>query len=156
MKVSEAIFPALCKDGKIISLNPEDERKFAIENEGQEIIKTYKLKAKLSELMRMFAFYHGPLLECAVIGFTYRGYEGIDKVKADYLLLAEFAKDFVKKPDGTYQVIITSKARMNKARFLKYLQDCIFYIENELQQTIPDSETYRLSKASGRKFKRVE
>lgn len=155
MKTSEAIFTAHCQGGKIIPLNTEDWHKFAIENDQQDLVITMKQKARTGEKMRMYAYYHGPLLECALIGYTYAGWEGLDKVKVDYLLLAEFAKDFLKRPDGSYQPVIISKASMTKARFLKYLQDCIYFIEQELKQSIPDSDEFKMRKATGRKYKRV-
>lgn len=152
----EAIFRSICKNGFIVSLNPEDERKYALEHEGQEIFKTYKLAARVSEKMRLYSFYHGPLLDCAVIGFTYRGEPGIDKVKADYLLRAEFAKDFIKRADGTYTPIMIDKKDMSKPRLLKFVQDCLFFIETELGQSVPDSDAYKISKETQRKMRRVK
>lgn len=152
----EAIFSKVSKDGKLVSLSPDEERKYALEHDGEIIVAHYKPMAKTGEKMRMYAFYHSVMLECAMIGFTYIGYEGIDKVKADYLLRAEFAKDFIVRPDGSTQVIMLDKRNMTKARLLKYLQDCIMFIESELQQNIPDSSEYKLKKLTGRDFKEVK
>lgn len=152
----EAIFSRICKDGKLVPLNPEDEHKYAIENDGEIIVCHYKPMAKTGEKMRMYAYYYRVILDCAMIGFTYIGYEGIDKVKSDYLLRAEFAKDFIMRPDGSAQIIMLDKKNMTKARLLKYLQDCIMFIENELQQKVPDSYEYKIKKLTGRSFTEVK
>lgn len=152
----EAIFSRLCRDGKMITINQEDERNYALEHDGEIIICHYKPAAKTSEKMKMYAYYHSAILDCAVIGFTYIGYEGIDKVKADYLLRAEFAKDFIMRPDGSVQPVMMDKKNMTKARLLKYLQDCIMFIESELQQRVPDSDEYKYKKLTGKSFKPVK
>ncbi len=150
----EAIFKGTTKDGKII-WSSEDVEKYFLENDGLELIAEFKLAARVGPKMKLYAFYHGPLLSCAMIGYTFAGWEGIDKVKADYLLRAEMCKDFIKKPDGTYEVIMLDKRGMSAPRLLKFVQDCLFYIEQELKQTVPDAEEYKVSKMTGRKFKKV-
>jgi hypothetical protein len=151
----EAIFKSICKNGKLVDLNPDEERMYALEHEGQEIIKQYKLAARVSEKMRMYSYYHAVVLHCAMMGFTYAGEPGMDKVKADYLLRAEFAKDFIQRKDGTYTPIMIDKSKMSKARLLKFLQDCIFFIETELKFKVPEGSEYRVSKRTGHNFKKV-
>jgi len=155
-KVQESIFPFTCKDGRVVWTYPEDVRKYCIEHEGEEIYAGFDPAVKLSAKMKLYAFYHVNILNCAVIGYTYAGYEGIDKVKADYLLRAEFCKDFIKKPDGTYQPIMLDKRNMTAARLVKFVQDCIMFIEETLQVDVPSSEEYKLSKGTGRSFKNVD
>lgn len=151
----EGIFTFLSKDGKLCVTNPEDLRTYCYENDEQELIGEFKPVAKTSPKLRMYAFYHKVILHCAVIGYTYRGWSGIDKVKADYLLRAEFAKDYIQKPDGEYQVIMMDKRGMTKVRLHKYMSDCIFFIEEDLQQRVPDSEAYKLSRDTGRNFTKI-
>lgn len=152
----EALFDARCIDKKLVFTNSADLEKYCIQHSSEEIIVQLKLAARVGPKMRLYAFYHGPLLEVAMIGYTYAGYEGIDKVKADYLLRAEFAKDFIKRPDGTYVPIMMDKHKMSQPRLFKFVQDCVFFIERDLQQTIPDSEEYKISKNAGRNYKRVQ
>jgi len=45
----EAIFKAICSNGKMIPLNPDEERMYALEHDGEEIIKTYKLSSRKSK-----------------------------------------------------------------------------------------------------------
>jgi hypothetical protein len=151
----EAVFTGTAKDGKII-WSSDDVEKYFLEHDGLELIAEFKLAARVGPKMKLYSYYHGPLLACAVIGYTYRGYEGIDKVKADYLLRAELAKDFIRKPDGTYEVIMLDKKAMSAHRLLKFVQDCVYYLELELGQTPPDAEEYKVSKIAGRKFKTVK
>jgi hypothetical protein len=156
MKPSETIFHATSKNGKLLFHNIYDSERFLRQYEDLPMIVTMKPFAKTGAKMRMYAFYHGPLLDCAMIGFNNQGYEGIDKVKADYLLRAEFAKDYIKKPNGEYVVHVIDKSNMTKDRFVKYLTDCIMFIEQELQMEIPDSEAYKMKKETGRNYTTVK
>ena len=155
MKISEAIFKATAKNKKLVWHNVYDLERFLIENEDVDLFVTFKQLNKLSEKFKMYAYYHGPLLACAIIGYTNAGYSGIDKVKADYLLRAEFAKDFILKPNGDTQVIMLDKSSMNKTRLLKLLVDCIQFLEEELDMECPDSEEWKLKRQTGKDFKKV-
>lgn len=156
MKISEAIFKFTPKDGKAMYHNVYDYERFLKENEGIELYTTFKQTNKLSEKWKMYNFYHGVLLHCAIIGYTRAGYSGIDKVKADYLLRAEFAKDFIIGPGGKQTVIMIDKSTMSKSRLLKLLQDTIQFIEEELQMEVPDSNEWKAYKASGKNFTTVK
>jgi len=154
-KVPEVIFKAFAKEGKIRFTDPEDLYKYCIEHDGEELFVYLKESNKASDKMKMYAFYYVNILQCAVIGFTSVGYEGIDIVKADYLLRASFAKDFIQKPDGSWIPIMLDKRNMSKNRLLKYITDCIFFIENELQITVPSSDEYKVQIKTGQNFKKV-
>jgi hypothetical protein len=153
-KVPESIFKAFARGGKPV-FGP-DMNSYCIEHEGEELFVHVEPAVQLSSKMKLYAFYHVNILECAVIGYTAAGYEGIDKVKADYLLRAEFAKDFIKLPDGSYKPIMLDKKGMTMPRLLKYVQDCIFFIENELQIRVPEAEEFKLKKATGRNFLNID
>lgn len=152
----EALYTGTPHAGKMIWKNALDIEKYFLENNDVELIVEFKQAARVGPKMKLYAYYHGPLLDCALIGYIAMGWEGLDKVKVDYLLRAEFAKDFIKRPDGTYEPIMIDKHTMSPQRLLKFVQDCLLYIEQELQQTVPDSEEYKLSKITGRKFTRIE
>lgn len=153
MKVTEAIFTFHAKDGKAVYHNVYDYERFLRENEGVELYGTYKQANKLSEKWKMYNYYYGIILQCAILAFTKAGYSGIDKVKADYLLRAEFAKDFILGPNGKQTVIMLDKSGMTKARLLKLLQDCIHHLEEDYQQEVPDSTEWKMKKETGREFK---
>lgn len=152
----EAIFKATCKSGKLLFHNTYDLEKYSLHSDGEEVIVSIKPLAKTGQKIRMYSFYHGPLLDCAVMGFSRQGYEGVDKVKADYLLRAEFAKDFLLKPNGEAIPIMLDKRQMTKDRLNKFLTDCLFFIETELEMTVPDSEEYKANKGSKRNFSRIK
>lgn len=156
MKISEAIFNFTAKNGKPIWHNIYDFERFLMENEGMELYVTFKQANKLSEKWKMYNFYHGVILNCAIVGYTKAGYSGIDKVKADYLLRAEFAKDFIVGPGGKTTVIMIDKSTMSKSRLLKLLQDSIQFIEEDLQMEVPDSNEWKAYKASGKNFTTVK
>ncbi len=149
-KVPTAIFKAFAKDGRPV-FGP-DMDSYCIEHEGEELFVHVEPMVQVPEKMKMYSFWYCNILECAVIGYTAAGYESIDKVTADYLLRAELAKDFVKKPDGSYQVIMLDKKNMTKARLHKLLSDAIFYIESNLDIRVVEAEEYKLKKATGINF----
>jgi hypothetical protein len=153
MKVTEAIFKFHAKDGKAVYHNVYDYERFLRENEGVELYGTYKQANKLSEKWKMYNYYYGVILQCAILAYTKAGWPGVDKVKADYLLRAEFAKDFILGPNGKQTVIMLDKSGMTKARLLKLLQDCIQYLEEEFGQECPDSTEWKMKKETGREFK---
>lgn len=156
MKISEAIFKLTPKNGKPFWHNIYDFERFLLENEGIELYVFFKQANKLSEKWRMYNFYHGPLLACAVIALTRAGYPGMDKVKADYFLRAEFAKDYILGPNGKQTVIMLDKSGMTKSRLLKLLQDCIYYLESEFGQECPDSNEWKAKKETGKDFTTVK
>lgn len=155
-KVSEALFAAKSERGGLKFFNYEDLEKFCLENEGENIIVQLNVEAKSSEKLRMFAYYYGPVLECAMIGYTMQGWQGVDKVVADYKLRAEFAKDYIRNPAGEYEPYLIRASKMTKARLLKFIEDCLLFIEQDLGQKTPDSESYLASKGTDRKFKQVK
>lgn len=151
----DSIFRVLATEGGLKFYNHFDVSRFCHQYDGIEMIVTIKQAAKTGQKMKMYSFYHGPVLDCAVRGYTNAGYSGVDKVLADYLLRSEFAKDFYLKPNGETVVIMLDKSKMSKERLNKLLQDCIFFIETELQQEIPDSAEYKAKKETGKNFRKA-
>lgn len=153
----EAIFTAIPMHGKLNYFNLYDLERYCIENEGIELHISMKHASKLSEKMKMFRFLFGPVMDSAVRGFTRQGWEGMDKVKARYRLQAEFAKEemYNSKTQKT-EIYLIDLSNMSKARLLKFIQDCLHFIETELETEVPDSEEYKASKSSGRSYKKVK
>lgn len=154
-KIPEIILKAKALDGKLIFNQQNDVYAYCVEHSGEDLMVHFEPEAQVSPKMKLYAFYYANILECAVVGYTYAGWEAVDKVKADYLLRAELAKDFIKRPDGTYEPIMLDKKNMSKARLLKLVQDAIFFIENDLQVRVAGSDEYKLMKATKREFKKV-
>jgi hypothetical protein len=154
-KLPEIFFPCRSESGKLKDLNYDDLDKFLLEHEGEDLFMFLKPVAKASEKMKMYAYYHVNVLKCAVIGYTAAGWEGIDEVKADYLLRAQFAKDFVMNPKKQWEPVVLDKREMTKARLLRYMVDCIFFIEEELKTRVPSSDEYKLKVKTGREFRPV-
>lgn len=154
-KVPEAIFSAIAEHGKL-KFSSDDIGKYCKEHEGESLFIHIEPLAQVPEKLRMYAFWHVNILQCAVIGYTYAGYSGVDTVMADYLLRSEFAKDFIKNPDGTYTPIMLDKKNMTKARLLKLMQDAIFFIEDTLQTQVPSAEEWKVRKLTGKNFKEIK
>lgn len=154
-KVPELIFSAKAINKKLLFGSPADIEAYCIEHQDEDLLVHIQPLSKTSPKLKMFAFYYVNILECAVVGYTNAGWESVDKVKADYLLRAELAKDFIKKPNGEYQVIMLDKRNMSKARLLKLLQDSIMFIENDLGVRVGGSDEFKIMKATKRNFKKV-
>ena len=60
---------------------------------GTELSVTIKPLARIPEKERMYAYYHKVILPVAMEVYSNDGWESVDKIKADYLLKAECAKD---------------------------------------------------------------
>ena len=152
----EALFKALASKGKLLFNNIYDLEKYCAENEGLELMISLKPFAKTGPKMKLYAYYHGPLLDYALRAYSSAGYEGMDKVKVDYLLRAEFAKDFILKPDGEAIPIMMDKSKMTKERLTKYISDCLFHLEQEFGMEPPDSSEYLINKGRDKNFKLIK
>ena len=149
----KAMFNCVPKNGKMVYPSP-DYVSYCLENDGIEMVSTFKPAAKMGEKERMLKYLFGPLLETAVYGYYQQGWNGIDKVKAAYMLRAEFAKDFIHNgKTGRRAVVIESIEGMDKARLLRFVQDVIFFCETDLQVRAPDSQEYKMMKLTGMKLK---
>ena len=152
----EAIFSAAAKNGKLYYNNPEDFYKYCLEMEGQELHIEMRPIAKLSEKTRMYAYLFGPMMRCAMEGYSAAGWAGVDKTKARYMLQAEFGKkDIYNEKTSKVQTIYEDVGRMSKNRLLKFLIDVLFFLESELNQKVPDSEEWKLKMQTGKNFKRI-
>lgn len=123
---------------------------------GQRLIMTLEPAKKDSEKQRMYAYLFGVVVDCAIRGYTYVGYSGVDEVNAMYKLKAAFAKSYLKTPDGAEEPYLLELKNMSKDRLLKFLQDCIFFIESELGQVVPDSDEYKQMKLTGKKYNKAK
>ena len=139
-----AIFSATPKRGRLIFDNLIDLEAYCIENDGIDLTVSIKHASKTSQKQKMYNFLHGPVLDYAVMAYTRAGYGLMDKVKALYKLKAEFGKDVMfNTKTGQEEYFLIELSRASKARLLKFIQDCIFYLESELDQRIPDSQEYK-------------
>jgi len=147
----EAIFHITPKNGKVIPDNRVDYELYLLQNDNEEMIASFKLAAKTSQKMRMYAFLFGVVMDCAVRGYTRKGWEGMDKVKARYKLQAEFCKaEMYNSVTKKTEVYLEELSAMSKTRLWKFIQDCIWYVENNLEEKVPDSEKYKMDKIYGK------
>jgi hypothetical protein len=152
--MTEIILRAQCTERGLSYVNVVDLRDFCIENKGKTVVATFVLEDNVAEKQRLYNYYFGPLLSCAVEGLTNAGYEGVDKVVADYMLMSEMGKGFYKNPKGEMEPCLLSKSKMNKERLLKYVQDVINFLEQTLRMRVPDAQEYKQFKLSGRNLKK--
>lgn len=134
-----------------------DLTKYLTEKEGVLQLVKFKDFAKSTEKERSFAFLFGPTMSCAVDGFTAQGYEGMDKVKARYLLESMFCKAEAYNPKtGKVSVYTESVAHMGIKRLHKFIGDVLFFLEAELGQRVPDAEAFKKKVSTGRDYESVK
>lgn len=151
--MSEAIFELTPKDGRLPFHWDSDLQKYLLEREGVRQIIKFKDIANSTEKERLYAFMFGPVMSAAVQGFTAAGHEGIDKVKARYMLEAEFCKaESYNAKTGKITVYTESVAHMGVKRLHKFVSDVIFFLESELHQKVPDADAWKLRMSTGRDY----
>ena len=133
-----------------------DFQKYLEEHVDKRLIVTIDEEANYPEKERMYAYLMGPVLDCAVQGFSDAGWEGMDKVAAEHQFKEMFAKDYIIDPDGIPSPYLLEKKRMSKDRLLKYIVDILHFLEAELGQEVPDSEAYKMKLETGVEFRKVK
>jgi hypothetical protein len=148
----EAIFSAVPKRGKLIFDNTIDLEDYCIENDEVDLVVSVKHASKLSQKQKMYNFLYGPILDYSITAFSAQGYELMDKVKAIYMLKAEFGKEIMyNSKTKKEEIYLIELSKASKARLLKFIQDCIFFLESELGQRVPSSEEYKEMKLKEKK-----
>jgi hypothetical protein len=149
----EAMFTITPDRGKIPVSSGSDMEKYLTEKDGIPQIVKLKDYARSTEKERLYAFIFGPLMSCAVDGFTSQGHEGIDKVKARYMLEAEFCKAESYNPKtGKVTIYTESLSGMGVKRLHKVACDFLFFLETELGQKVPDAEAFKMRVSTGRNY----
>jgi hypothetical protein len=138
----EGIFLFRPDKGKINPYNKTDFDRYLLQNEGIELIGHFEESANSSEKMKLYAFFNGPILDCAMIGFRKKGYTG-DKVVCAYRLLAELAKKTVVNPNGKVEVMVMRQSDMSMKRYHQFVSDALLFLEEELEMEVPDAQTYK-------------
>jgi hypothetical protein len=124
---------------------------------GQELQMEIKPIGRTSEKLQMYDYYHKVILGVAMKAYEDLGWESMDKVKADYFLKAECAKDIMyNAKEDREEIFLLDKSAMTKARLHKFLTDCINYLELELGYRVPDADEWKTWQQTGmRGFKSV-
>jgi len=145
------------RKGELIFHNKEDLFKYCCVNVEKEQTVTIEATAKLTPKMRLYAYYHKVVLRNhAVKAFRNAGYEGEDEVSVSYRLEAMFAKIYLKKPDGTFDVGVENKRNMTKDRLLVFVCDVIHFLETELNEQVADSQEYLEWRRTGKMMKKIK
>jgi hypothetical protein len=102
-----------------------------------------------SEKLKMYAYYQKVILSVAIECFTDIGWEGVDEVSADEILKTQVAKEFIHNPlTGEEMMFVEPKAKMTKDRLIKYINDCILFLES-LGWRVPESDEYKAKMLTG-------
>lgn len=150
----EATFKATPEKGRF---KHHDLERYLIENEGVELDIKMQPAANVSEKLRMYNYLFGPIADCAMRGYTSAGWEGVDKVKAMYMLRSELSKDFITNSKTGEKIIdLLDLKKVSKERLLKVVQDSLHFLEVELHQQVPDAAEWKNYKSSGRNMERVK
>lgn len=155
--MANAIFELTPDQGQMYIKTGSDLAKYLFEKDGVKQLVSFKDYASASEKERSFAFLFGPVMNSAVQGYTFAGHEGIDKVKARYMLEAEFCKAESYNPKtGKTTIYTESVSGMGVKRLHKFITDVLFFLETELHQTVPDAEAFKMRVKTGKDYESVK
>lgn len=120
------------------------------------VIDFFEGTEKQGDKEKLYSYYHKVVLrQHAVRAFRNAGYVMEDEVNIDYRLRSMFAKLYLKKPDGTFDIALEDKKRMGKDRLLNFIVDVIHFLETELGEMVSDSEEYKIWKQTGKKLSKI-
>jgi len=116
---------------------------------GTSIDLSIQPSAITAEKLKMYAYYQQVILSVAIDCFTDLGWEGIDEVSADELLKTQVAKEFVlNTKTGEQMIFLEPKRKMTKARLIKFINDCIVFLES-LGHRVPEAGEYKTKLLTG-------
>jgi len=134
-------------------IEKEDFVKALEEFTGKELQVTIEESASLSPKRKLYNYYHKVVLSSAIRMYSDFGYEAMDKLKADYLLKAECASSTMIK-NGKEVPYLEDKSAMSKTRLIKFVNDCIHFMESHGYE-VPDADEYKAMLKYGREMKLV-
>jgi hypothetical protein len=157
MKIKDAIFNFKVGEGPNVSemvrklTQQQDFYDLLYSNQEEELtVRISSARNKFKDKESMFEYYHKVVLAGAIEVFSADGWEGMDKVKADYFLKEECAKGIIYNPKINKEVIyLEEKANMSRDRLYKFITDCITFLEVEKNARVPDSSSWRIQTKSG-------
>jgi hypothetical protein len=151
------IFGAQTMNGILYFNNKEDSEAYFKSIKGIQLTVTIEENDKLTDKQKLYNYYHKVVLrQHALKAFRAAGYVCKDEVEVSYHLEAMFAKIYLKKPDGTFEIGIEPKHRMTKGRLLIFVVDVIHFLETEMGEMVSDSEEYKIWKATGKKLSKIK
>ena len=154
--MSKAIFEAMPEHGRL-TFNTKDARDYLLEKEGVPQYITMQDADKISKKLKMYNYLYKVVYPAAVNAFRHHGYEGANTAWVDHKLKSWFAMKSLETKEGeTDEYYPEDKGSMSKDRLHKYLSDCIFFVEKELDCRVPDATEYKIYQQSGRKYKKIK
>lgn len=144
----KTIFLAKAKSGRLEFKNQEQVFMYLQSQEDKDLIITIDQKRQIGPKQRMYAYYHGPLLQCFVYALSQEGWEAVDQFVADNYVKFECAKSFaVNKHTGETFPTLEDKSSMTQERLAKFISDAIHLLETRHNIIPPDSQEYKELKA---------
>ena len=142
--MNEIVTEGVPYKGKIIWDNESEWNKYLEMHNEQRLRFNVQPVSRITEKARMYNYYHKAVLSAAMEEFTRAGFECVDKVLADNILKATCAKDIVlNKETGEELVFTLDKRDMNQKRLLKYIVDCIHFLEFEYRRIVLSGEEWK-------------
>jgi hypothetical protein len=138
---SSMMAPAII-DIKGLAFLHESSYKWIASNIGQKFMVYLTPWDPSDEKLLMYAYYYASVLESARIGFRRQGYHGMDKDKCDNELKLMFASYKYMTPKGE-RIGMLDKRRMSKPRLHQFIEDCILFIEQDLETQVITVEEFK-------------
>lgn len=151
---------AMSINGQLQYLNPAEFNKWCQQYPNQRALVTIELLSDVPEKMRMFAYLHGPLMDCMLLAYEEAGYNQISSADLYLALKAQYATEpwynpLTKKEEK--KIIEFSDPKVPTDRLTKFINDLVYHLEQDLNWQAPNSEEYKFNKALGTTgFKQVK
>ena len=140
--MSNGIFSATVVDGELI-VKSADYPIYLQMMDGREMVITLKETTKYSPKARLYNYLHSVVFDNLVIGFENAGYPGMTKAVVKKIMKDMFALEEYESAYTGAKKQVLDLSDMTKPRLLKFVKDCLFFLESEFQIAPPDSEAYK-------------
>ena len=136
-----------------------DFNKVMEEVEGREIDVKITAAVKDSEKAAMYAYYQVVLIPLGIRALTKDGWAQVDEYAVDHYYKSNCAKAVLyNKDDDTEMPYTLEKRAMNKERLNKFLNDCVWLLEERHEIVAPDSKEYKMKRTTNTtdNFKKIK
>jgi hypothetical protein len=148
-KAIQFVGEAMTAKGGLQYLYPYEHQRWCLQYPEQRVLVTMQLLSDIPTKMRMFAYLHGPLIDCLMIGYENAGYNELVSSDLYYILKTRYASEpwynpVTKKEES--RIIDFSNPKTPADRLHKFISDLIWHLEQDLGGEAPNSEEYNMKK----------
>ncbi len=138
----QAIFECTPIQGSLVPENEKDYKAYLIHRDGIKQTVRFKDAVLDSEKQKMYAYFHGVIVDMLIECYTDNGYPGVTEGKVKYEMKKMFASNDILDINGKEVLELIDLSKMSKGRLLKFVKDVLHFMEEIFGVQPPDSEKY--------------